>query len=58
LRWSSWKKHALLYTLAYGAFVSDFVSGMCPPLIIEQGVEWHMNPNTVNHANTLNILLL
>ncbi|KAK4935614.1 hypothetical protein LTR10_023375 [Elasticomyces elasticus] len=58
LCWSSWKKHALLYTLAYGAFCSDFISGLCPPLIIAQGTHWQMNPNDVNHANTLNILLL
>lgn len=58
LLWPSWKKHAMLFTLAYGAFVADAVSGECTSLIVAQGTEWQMNPNTVNHANTLNILLL
>ncbi|KAJ9602183.1 hypothetical protein H2200_013303 [Cladophialophora chaetospira] len=58
LRWSTWKKHAILYTLAYGAFVTDATSGGCTSLIVIQGLGWQMNPNTVNHANTLNILLL
>jgi hypothetical protein len=58
LRWSPFKKHAILFTLAYGAFVADAVSGSCTSLIVAQGIDWQMNPNTVNHANTLNILLL
>ncbi|KAK5347905.1 hypothetical protein LTR34_006211 [Exophiala xenobiotica] len=58
LRWSYRKKHAILFTLAYGAFVADAVSGSCTSLIVAQGIDWQMNPNTVNHANTINILLL
>jgi hypothetical protein len=58
LRWSYWKKHTILFTLAYGAFVADAVSGSCTSLIVAQGIDWQINPNTVNHANTINILLL
>ncbi|EXJ96298.1 hypothetical protein A1O1_01424 [Capronia coronata CBS 617.96] len=58
LLWSVFNKHALLFTLAYGAFTADAISGECTALIVAQGTDWGMNPNTVNHANTLNILLL
>jgi hypothetical protein len=58
LLWSSTKKHLLLITLAYGAFVTDMISGLGSSLILAQGESWHMNPNAVNHATTFNILFL
>ncbi|KAK4937743.1 hypothetical protein LTR10_021688 [Elasticomyces elasticus] len=58
LLWSSFRKHAVLFTLAYGAFTTDFASGSGTSLIVAQGEQWGMNPNDVNHANNISILLL
>jgi hypothetical protein len=58
LLWTSTKKHLLLVTLAWGAFVTDFISGLGSSLILAQGETWRMNPNAVNHATTFNILFL
>ncbi|BGP15366.1 hypothetical protein JCM10213_001442 [Rhodosporidiobolus nylandii] len=58
LNWPEWKKHAILLTVAFAAFVGDAQSGAGIPLLASQGEEWGMTPNRVNEAGNLNVLLL
>ena len=48
----------LLFIVALSAFCGDFSSGAGIPCIILQGVEWDMDPNKVNYAGNLNVIML
>ncbi|KAH7346955.1 major facilitator superfamily domain-containing protein [Pyrenochaeta sp. MPI-SDFR-AT-0127] len=58
VNWSWMKKHLLLFTVAWGALCADFTSAGGIPCIFLQGAEWHMDPNKVNYANNLNVLMM
>jgi hypothetical protein len=58
LNWSSTKKHLILFTVAFGALTADFTSASGTATIFLQGAEWHMDPNTVNYAGNLNVLMM
>ncbi|KAH6642757.1 major facilitator superfamily domain-containing protein [Boeremia exigua] len=58
LNWSWTRKHLILFTIAFGALTADFTSASGTTTIVLQGVEWHMSPNSVNHAGNLNVLMM
>ncbi|KAI9840564.1 MAG: hypothetical protein M1837_001544 [Sclerophora amabilis] len=58
LNWSWHKKHAILLVVAYSAFMADFSSAAGVPTIVVQGAEWNMEPNKVNYAGNLNVIML
>ncbi|RFU32155.1 hypothetical protein B7463_g4142, partial [Scytalidium lignicola] len=57
LNWSWGKKHSLLAVLVLGSFSCDF-SAASQATVVLQGQEWHMNPNDVNRASSLNVLMI
>lgn len=58
LNWSSLKKHLVLFTVAFGANVSDFTSGAGYPPVLAQSLEWGISYNSANLINSINILCL
>ncbi|KAK7409178.1 hypothetical protein QQX98_008671 [Neonectria punicea] len=58
LNWPSWKKHAILLTIAWGAFCADFTSAAGSATIILQATEWHESINTINETNSINVLMM
>ncbi|PVH76624.1 MFS general substrate transporter [Cadophora sp. DSE1049] len=58
VNWSQTKKHLILLTIAWGALCADFTSAAPIPCIFLQGAEWYTNPNRVNYANNLNVLMM
>ena len=48
----------ILFILALSAFCADFGSGAGVPCIVLQGKEWNMDPNVVNYAGNLNVLMM
>jgi len=58
LNWSWTKKHLVLFTVAWGALCADFTSASGTATIVFQGIDWNMNPNTVNNAGNLNVLMM
>ncbi|KAH8654545.1 major facilitator superfamily domain-containing protein [Tricladium varicosporioides] len=58
LNWSWSKKHIILFIVALSAFCGDFSSGAGIPCIFPQGAEWNMDPNKVNYAGNLNVIML
>ncbi|KAM0418491.1 hypothetical protein ACHAPD_004850 [Fusarium lateritium] len=58
LNWSSRKKHLILLVVAWAALVSDFTSAAGSAPIILQAAEWHKSPNSVNHNNSINVLMM
>ncbi|KAJ4988555.1 MFS-type transporter [Stagonosporopsis vannaccii] len=58
VNWSWTKKHFLLFTIAWGAFCADFTSAGGIPAIFLQAGDWQMDPNRVNYANNLNVLMM
>lgn len=58
VNWSWTKKHLLLFTVAWGALCADFTSAGGIPCIFLQAADWHMDPNKVNYANNLNVLMM
>ncbi|KAM5344306.1 hypothetical protein ACJ41O_012843 [Fusarium nematophilum] len=58
LNWPSWKKHAILFTVAWGAFCADFTSAAGSAPILLQAAEWHESIGTVNETNSINVLMM
>ncbi|KPM42937.1 hypothetical protein AK830_g3620 [Neonectria ditissima] len=58
LNWPSWKKHAILLTIAWGAFCADFTSAAGSATIIVQAMEWHESVNKINETNSINVLMM
>lgn len=57
LNWSWIKKHLLLALICLGSFQCDFTSTISPAVVV-QAAEWNMDPNTVNQATSINVLML
>ncbi|EWZ33018.1 hypothetical protein FOCG_12569 [Fusarium oxysporum f. sp. radicis-lycopersici 26381] len=58
LNWSSRKKHLILLVVAWAALTSDFTSAAGSAPVILQAAEWHKSPNSVNHNNSINVLMM
>ncbi|KAJ4252496.1 hypothetical protein NW762_011097 [Fusarium torreyae] len=58
LNWSSRKKHLILLVAAWAALTSDFTSAAGSAPVILQAAEWHTSPNSVNHNNSINVLMM
>ncbi|WZH46689.1 major facilitator superfamily domain-containing protein [Fusarium acuminatum] len=58
LNWSSRKKHLILLVVAWAALTSDFTSAAGSAPVILQAAEWHRSPNSVNHNNSINVLMM
>ncbi|KAL6411958.1 hypothetical protein AUP68_04338 [Ilyonectria robusta] len=58
LNWPSWKKHAILLTIAWGAFCADFTSAAGSAPILLQAMEWHESIANINHTNSINVLMM
>ncbi|KAH6989000.1 major facilitator superfamily domain-containing protein [Ilyonectria sp. MPI-CAGE-AT-0026] len=58
LNWPSWKKHAILLTIAWGAFCADFTSAAGSAPILVQAMEWHESIANINHTNSINVLMM
>ena len=48
----------MLFIVALTAFLGDFSSAAGIPVIVAQGMEWNMDPNKVNYAGNLNVIML
>ncbi|PNH48188.1 hypothetical protein VD0004_g318 [Verticillium dahliae] len=58
LNWPSWKKHAVLFVVAWGAFCADFTSAAGSAPILLQAQEWHESISRVNETNSINVLMM
>ncbi|KAF7554453.1 hypothetical protein G7Z17_g2925 [Cylindrodendrum hubeiense] len=58
LNWPSWKKHAILLTIAWGAFCADFTSAAGSAPILVQAAEWHESIHAVTETNSINVLMM
>ncbi|KAK9380336.1 major facilitator superfamily domain-containing protein [Kockiozyma suomiensis] len=58
LNWSWFKKHAVLLTISFIALLPDFGSAVGAVILVAQGEEWNMSPNTVNHSQSGNVFML
>ncbi|KAK7206002.1 MFS transporter [Myxozyma melibiosi] len=58
LNWSWWKKHLILISISFIAFLPDFGSAAGAVVLNAQGEEWNMDPNTVNHSQSGNVMML
>jgi MFS family permease len=58
LNWSPYRKHLMLFIVAFTGFLADFASAAGVPLIQVQGQYWHMSPNKVNYAGNLNVAFI
>ncbi|SCN91481.1 related to monophenol monooxygenase [Fusarium fujikuroi] len=58
LNWSSRKKHLILLVVAWAALTSDLTSAAGSAPVILQAAEWHKSPNSVNHNNSINVLMM
>ncbi|KAM0257904.1 hypothetical protein ACHAPA_011505 [Fusarium lateritium] len=58
LNWSWQKKHLILLVVAWAAFTSDFTSAAGSAPVILQAAEWHKSPGSVNHNNSINVLMM
>ncbi len=50
LNWSRWKKIAIMVVIAANACTADYSAATGGSALIPQAAEWHISPNTVNHA--------
>lgn len=50
LNWSRWKKTLILLVIAVNACTADYSAATGASALIPQAQEWHISPNTVNHA--------
>ncbi|KIW62485.1 hypothetical protein PV04_10658 [Phialophora macrospora] len=57
LNWPSWRKHALLLLVAWGAFCGDFASTCGIAAAPVQAKEWAMNLVIANYPNNLSALM-
>ncbi|PNP73573.1 hypothetical protein FNYG_13092 [Fusarium nygamai] len=52
------KKHLILLVVAWAALTSDFTSATGSAPVILQAAAWHKSPNSVNHNNSINVLMM
>ena len=50
LNWPEWKKHLTLLVIAVSACTADYSAATGASALLPQAQEWHISPNTVNHA--------
>ena len=50
LNWSDWKKAGILLVVVANSFPADYSVVTGASAIISQAQQWHISPNTVNHA--------
>ncbi len=50
LNWPRWKKSLILVVIAVNACTADYSAATGASALIPQAEEWHISPNTVNHA--------
>ncbi|KKY21679.1 putative mfs transporter [Phaeomoniella chlamydospora] len=58
LNWPEWKKNLILFVIAVVACTADYSAATGGSALIPQGEEWHISPNTVNHATAGNTFML
>ncbi|RGP64964.1 hypothetical protein FSPOR_7578 [Fusarium sporotrichioides] len=58
LNWPSRKKHLILLVVARAALTSDSTYAAGSALVILQAAEWHKSPNSVNHNNSIKVLMM
>ncbi|ODQ52981.1 MFS general substrate transporter [Saitoella complicata NRRL Y-17804] len=58
LNWSWTKKHLILMVISAAAILPDFGSATGAPLLTVQGEYWGMSPDTVNHSQDGNVMML
>ncbi|KAK3312031.1 major facilitator superfamily domain-containing protein [Apodospora peruviana] len=58
LNWSWAKKHAILFTISWTAFIPDYGSATGAAVLIAQAMEWNMTPDEVNHSQAGNVFML
>ncbi|KAF4470718.1 monophenol monooxygenase [Fusarium albosuccineum] len=56
LNWSSYRKHLVLFTIAWAAMCADFTGASGSSVIFDQAGEWHISPNKANQPNAINVL--
>jgi hypothetical protein len=57
LNWPRWKKIAIMVVIAANACTADYSAATGGSALIPQATEWHISPNTVNHATAGYVLL-
>jgi hypothetical protein len=50
LNWPRWKKSLILLVIAVNACTADYSAATGASALIPQAGQWHISPNTVNHA--------
>lgn len=58
LNWPEWKKWATLAVISIASINADYGSATGATLLLVQAEEWHLSPNTINHATAGNIFML
>ena len=58
LNWSTWKKLAILVVLSVNAATADYSAATGASALLPQAQQWHISPNTVNHATAGNTFML
>ncbi|KAM5354619.1 hypothetical protein ACJ41O_001266 [Fusarium nematophilum] len=56
LNWSWYRKHLVLFTIAWAAMCADFTSAAGSAIIFQQAEEWHISPTKANQPNAINVL--
>ncbi|KAL1850430.1 hypothetical protein VTK73DRAFT_9680 [Phialemonium thermophilum] len=58
LNWSWTRKHLILFTIAFTAFLPDYGSATGAITLLPQSEEWGMTPDEVNHSQAGNVFML
>nr|KAK5443999.1 hypothetical protein LTR18_005260 [Exophiala xenobiotica] len=58
LNWPRWKKSLILVVIAVNACTADYSAATGASALIPQAEQWHISPNTVNHATAGNTFML
>lgn len=58
LNWPEWRKSMVLLVIAIVSGCGDYSSATGSIAIIPQARQWHISPNTVNHATAGNVFMM
>lgn len=58
LNWPEWKKNMTLLVIAIVSCCGDYGNATGSIAIIPQAGQWHISPNTVNHATAGNVFMI
>lgn len=58
LNWPVWRKRLVLVMLAVASFTCDYSAATGATALLVQAEQWHISPNTVNHATAGNTFML